>query len=420
MGRADGEAVFVPGTILGEKVKVLIVKALKNYAYGKVTEITESSPHRTEPKCTYYKKCGGCVLQHMDYAAQLEFKRIKVQDALNRIGHSNIEVQQTVPSPDIYRYRNKAQLPITADGIGFYALRSHKVIDIDDCIIQSAATPHIINAVRLFMDKHNIPPYDEERHSGVLRGIFIRNGANTGEIMVCIVTRTKDLPFEKDLINALKAINGVASVYHNINSEKTNVQMGKANRLLWGSDTIRETLTGIDFHISPLSFFQINTKQTEQLYEKTAEFAGADNPETVFDLYCGTGTISSIVAKSVKKVIGVECVPSAVENARANAQNNGIKNTEFYLGNAEELLPELAEKYSPDGVILDPPRKGCAPSLTATLNRVQPKRIVYVSCDPSTLARDIKALEGYTIEQALPFDMFPHTKHIETIVSLTR
>ncbi len=418
VGRAEDEAIFVPSAILGEKIKVLIVKALKNYAYGKIIEIIEPSPHRIEPKCEYYKNCGGCVLQHMDYSAQLEFKRIRVQDALKRIGDSKINVQPTIPSPDIYRYRNKAQLPVSADGIGFYALRSHKVIDIEDCLIQNETTSRIIQTVKDYMKEYAIPPYDEEKHSGVIRGVFVRSGTNTGEVMVCIITRTKDLPYEKELVEKLKNIENIKSIYHNINSEKTNVHMGKKNRLLWGSETIKETLCGIDFNISPLSFFQVNTKQTERLYEKAAEFAKEGNPNTVFDLYCGTGTISSIVAKSVKQVIGVECVPSAVENAKENAVKNGITNTEFHLGNAEELLPELTQKYSPDVVILDPPRKGCAPSLTDTLNKVKPKRIVYVSCDPSTLARDVKALKGYTIEQAIPFDMFPHTKHVETIVSL--
>lgn len=418
VGRADGEAVFVPGSILGEKLNVIIVKALKNYAYGKIIQIIEPSPHRVEPQCTYYKSCGGCVLQHMDYEAQLEFKRIRVQDALKRVGGSEVEVQSTVPSPDIYRYRNKAQLPVTADGIGFYAVRSHNVIDIDDCLIQNEASAQVIKAVRDYMDTHNIPPYDEEKHSGVVRGIFIRNGANTKEIMVCIITRTKDLPFEKELTESLKNIKNIKSIYHNINSEKTNVQMGKTNRLLWGSETIRETLCGIEFQISPLSFFQVNTKQTERLYAKAAEFAKAGNPQTVFDLYCGTGTISSIVAQSVKQVVGVECVPSAVENAKNNAKKNGISNAEFYLGNAEDLLPELTEKYSPDTVILDPPRKGCDKTLIDTLNKVKPNHIVYVSCDPSTLARDIKLLEGYTIQQAIPFDMFPHTKHVECCVLL--
>ncbi len=418
VGRADREAIFVPFAILGEKLKVLIVKALKNYAYGKILQIITPSPHRIEPKCGYYKKCGGCVLQHMDYEAQLEFKRIRVQDALNRIGHSNIEVQKTVPSPDIYRYRNKAQLPVTADGTGFYALRSHRVIDIDDCLIQNEKTAQIIKTTKDYMSEYAIPPYDEEKHSGVIRGVFIRSGTNTGEVMVCIITRTKDLPYEKELTEKLKNIEGIKSIYHNINSERTNVQMGKKNRLLCGSETITETLCGIDFNISPLSFFQVNTKQTERLYAKAAEFAKEGNPETVFDLYCGTGTISSIVAGSVKQVVGVECVPSAVENAKKNVAKNGITNADFYLGNAEDVLPDLTQKYSPDTVILDPPRKGCDPTLIATLNRVKPKRIVYVSCDPSTLARDIKALEGYTIKEAIPFDMFPHTKHIETVVRL--
>jgi len=420
VGRADGEAVFVPNAIIGERVKVLIVKALKSYAYGKIVEIINPSPHRTEPECPYYKRCGGCVLQHMDYEAQLEFKRIRVQDAIRRVGGCNVEVQPTMPSPDIYRYRNKAQLPVTADGIGFYAVRSHNVIDIDDCLIQNEASAQIIKVVRDYMSEHNVPPYDEEKHSGVIRGIFIRNGTNTGEVMVCIVTRTKDLPFEKELTEALKEIENIKSIYHNINSEKTNVQMGKTNRLLWGSETIRETLCGIEFHISPLSFFQVNTKQTERLYAKAAEFAKAGNPQTVFDLYCGTGTISSIVAENVKQVVGVECVPSAVENAKRNAEKNGINNAEFYLGNAEDLLPQLTEKYSPDTVILDPPRKGCDKTLIDTLNKVKPKHIVYVSCDPSTLARDTRLLEGYTIEQIVPFDMFPHTKHIETVCLLKR
>ncbi|MDD4689938.1 MAG: 23S rRNA (uracil(1939)-C(5))-methyltransferase RlmD [Eubacteriales bacterium] len=420
VGRADGEAVFVPSAIMGEKLKVLIVKPLKHYAYGKIIEIITPSAHRVEPECIYYKKCGGCVLQHMDYSAQLEFKRIRVQDALKRLGGCDTSVEPVTPSPDIFRYRNKAQLPVSDAGIGFYEMRSHNVIDINDCLIQNEVTAKIIKVVRDYMDKYNIPAYNEEKHNGIIRGIFIRNGSNTGEIMTCIITRTKDLPYKEELVESLSKIENMTSIFHNINREKTNVQMGKTNYLLWGSETIKETLCGVEFHISPLSFFQINTKQTEQLYAKAAEFAKVDNPQTVFDLYCGTGTISLITAQNVKKVVGVEIVPSAVENAKKNAERNGIDNVEFFLGKSEALLPQLAKDFSPDTVILDPPRKGCDINLIDSLNKVKPNHIVYVSCDPSTLARDIKNLQGYQVEKVVPFDMFPHTKHVECVVLMSR
>lgn len=420
VGRAEGEAVFVPGTILGERVKVLIVKALKNYAYGKAIDIITPSPHRIQPQCQYYKNCGGCTIQHMDYDAQLEFKQIKVRDAIWRVGGCNTEVRPVVPSPDIFRYRNKALIPVTADGIGFYAIRSHKTADIDDCLIQNETTAAIIKTIREYMVRFKVPAYEEEKHSGTIRGIFIRNAVNTGQIMVCIITRTKDLPYEEELIAALSSIKNVKSIFHSINCERTNVMMGKTNRLLWGSETISENLCGIEFQISPLSFFQVNTGQTQQLYAKAAEFAVKDNPDTVFDLYCGTGTISLVTAQCAKRVIGVECVPSAIENAKENARRNGIKNADFHLGKAEDLLPELVKEYPPDAVILDPPRKGCDISLINTLNRIKPKTIVYVSCDPSTLARDIKRLEGYSVIDIVPFDMFPHTKHVETVVLLKK
>ncbi len=420
VGRANGQAVFVPGTIIGEKVKVIIVKALKNYAYGKPIEIITPSHHRTNPKCPYYKKCGGCELQHMDYEAQLEFKRIKVQDALKRVGGCDADVQPVVPSPETIEYRNKAQLPVTADGIGFYAVRSHSVINIDNCLIQNQVSAQIIKTVRDYMDKFKIPPYDEEKHCGVIRGIFIRNAVNTGEIMTCIVTRTNDLPHESDLIASLSQIKNMKSVFQNVNSDKTNVMMGKNNRLLWGNATITETLCGIEFQISPLSFFQVNTHQTQQLYSKVAQFAKLDNPQTVFDLYCGTGTISLITAKEVKQVIGVECVHSAVENAKENAIKNGIDNAQFFLGKSEDILPQLIKTHSPDTIILDPPRKGCDKSLIDTLNNIKPQKIIYVSCNPSTLARDIKNLKGYVAKEILPFDMFPHTKHVECVVWMSR
>lgn len=420
VGRVDGLAVFVPGAIAGEKVRVRIVKVQKSYAFGKLMEVITPSPSRVEPTCAHFGKCGGCALWHMDYAAELDFKQKKVQDALKRIGNVEIEVEKTVPSPQMTEYRNKSQFPVSAEGIGFFAPRSHKVIDIESCMIQNRLTDQVTKIVRDFMREYKISPYNEETKKGDIRHIFTRTAKNTGQVMVCIVTKNNVMSKADILVERLKDIDGITSIVQNINKKDTNVILGDKNILLWGEERITETLNGLKFTISPHSFFQINTLQTEQLYAKAIELANLTGQETVYDLYCGIGTISLSVAGKAKKVIGVEIVPEAVKDAIENAKANNIDNAEFYVGKAEEVVPKLIQKEKADVVILDPPRKGCDQALIETILEIKPKKVVYISCNPATLARDLALLQGYEVKKAIPFDMFPKTPHVECVVLMSR
>ncbi len=429
VSKIDNFTVFIPGALENEKVKIKIVKINKNFGFGKLMEVLEPSPDRAEPECAIYKRCGGCQLQHLSYGAQLKFKKNRVEDCLRRIGKlEGFILHDTIGMDNPYRYRNKVQIPVgSRDGkaaIGFYAQRSHDIIDMDSCLIQNETADRVIGLVRGWVDRHNIEAYDEQRSSGTLRNIMVREGFRTGEVMVVLVTRTKQLPHKEELVEALKeGIPGLKSVIQNINPKQTNVILTDECVTLWGSDTISDYIGEFRFNISPLSFFQVNPVQTEVLYSKALEYAGLTGNETVFDAYCGTGTITLFLSKKAKKVYGVEIVPQAIENARINAEQNGVKNAEFIVGEAEKVIPDLIKQgVKADVVVVDPPRKGCGIELLEAIAGIAPKRIVYVSCDPGTLARDLGILKelGYETKEVQPVDMFPMTGHVETCVLLVR
>ena len=427
--RIDGFTVFVNGMLPGEKGKILIVKVKKSFGYGKLTELTEPSPERTVPPCPYYKTCGGCSIQHMSYKAQLEFKRNKVRDCVERIGGIfGAEYPETIGMDEPWRYRNKAQYPVGKDRdgktvIGFYAPRSHRITDIDGCMLQMDGSEKIIEITRKYIEKYNVPVYDETAHSGLLRHVITRTSRSTGEMMVTFVINGKNLPHSVELIEELRKTGYVASVALNINREKTNAILGDKSLTLWGKDTIRDEIGGVKFDISSLSFYQVNPVQTEKLYGLAIDAAGLTGRETVIDVYCGIGTISLLAAKKAKTVHGIEIVERAVEDAKANAVINGIENASFEAGKAEDILPKMyAEGTRADVIFVDPPRKGLEPSVIEAVCGMEPDRIVYVSCDPATLARDLKmfAQKGYGTGKINTVDMFCQTGHVETVVLLSK
>lgn len=428
IGRIDGFTVFVEGALPGETIRVLIVKVKKSYAYGKLLEILEASEERREPLCPVAKHCGGCQLQHLSYKAELLYKTKEVREDLERIaGIKDVTVQPVLGMADPWRYRNKAQFPVGQgkDGcaIGFYAKRSHRIVDTQRCFLQNACNDEIIGIVRQFLNEFQIPLYDEKTHKGLVRHILTRIGRKSGEIMVCIVINGKKLPNSDSLVEHLQKVEGVVSVMLNINKEKTNVVLGNKSVTLWGKDAIVDSIDGIEFEISPLSFYQVNPQQTEVLYRKAVTFADLKGDETVLDLYCGIGTISLFFARKAKRVFGVEIVPEAIADAKKNAERNGITNVEFAIGAAEEVVPRLyGEKgIAADVVVVDPPRKGCDEKLLETILQISPKKVVYVSCNPATLARDLKVLKdgGYEVKLVQPVDQFPHSVHVETVVLLS-
>ncbi len=432
VGRIDGIAVFVPGSASGDKLLVKIIKTAKTYAVGKIEEILEKSPYRTQSPCSLSEKCGGCTLLHVNYPHQLEIKRQHVLDCLKRIGGFNdLDVEETIASASVVRYRNKMVFPIGEEnGLavgGFYAQKSHRIIKTCDCLLGEDLASRALKKTIDFLNEYKIVPYNEETHKGFVRRLMIRTAKNTGEAMAVISVNGDSLPNSESLIKALLDIENekyrFVSIILNINKEKNNLVLGNKNITLYGKDTICDSLLGIKFNISPNSFFQVNPMQTEKLYEKAIEFADIKNSDTVLDLYCGAGTITLSCAKHSKKVIGVEIVPQAIENARQNAKQNGIKNAEFILGDAETVAPQLAEnQIKPDVIIVDPPRKGLEQEAIKAIGKMSPKRLVYVSCNPSTLARDAKEITalGYKIEKVQPVDMFPNTSHIETIILFSR
>lgn len=420
VGRAEGMAVFVPYALMGEVVSVLIVKVMKNFSYGKLLEVITPSQHRIKAECDYFYKCGGCRFWNVEYSQELEYKRQNVEDCLKRIGKINIDVPETLGCQSCKGYRNKGQFPVSTDGIGIYAQNSHRVIDVERCIIQGDENPQVLAAVRQWMTECGIESYNEESHSGCVRHIYTRC-AQSG-VMVCIVTRTETLPYRERLVEILREkVEGLSGVIHNMNEKQTNVVLGRRFRTLWGEDYLIDSIGHCKFKLSPLSFYQVNNAQTKVLYDKVAEFARLTGDEIVWDLYCGIGTIGQYLAKDAKKIVGCEVVPQAIENAKENAKLNGIDNAEYYCGTAEEVAPKLKGER-PDVVILDPPRKGCEESLLKTIAKTEPKRIVYVSCKPSTLARDLRILEdlGYKIQKVQPVDMFPRTQHVESVTLLVK
>ncbi len=478
----DGYTVFIKDAVIGDYVRASIMKANKSYAYAHLEQILQASPHRVEPLCPVARQCGGCQLQAMSYEQELVYKQNKVRADLVRIGGFSEEEIDAVMEPIVgmqdnpggpWRYRNKAQVPVGYSGgaknssgsnrggrkgaarggskggsgrvvAGFYAGHTHSIIPMTDCMLGEEINKEIIDRVLTYMEIHRVPAYDEESGKGLVRHILIRSGKFSGQIMVCLVVNGDSLPYEADLVEFLTGVPGMKSIVLNTNTERTNVILGRKLRTLWGSDEIEDTLHAYDlsedgafvpaeeavtFRISPLSFYQVNPEQTQKLYSLAMNYAGLTGKETVWDLYCGVGTISLFMARRAGKVFGVEIIPEAIENAKANAKRNGIENAEFYVGKAEEVLPAYVEKCKKAGedpgidvICVDPPRKGCDSKCLETILEIQPERVVYVSCDPATLARDLRILAdgGYRLRKVRPVDQFGHTVHVETVVLMSR
>ncbi|MDM0463792.1 23S rRNA (uracil(1939)-C(5))-methyltransferase RlmD [Clostridium perfringens] len=424
--------IFIEGALKGEKVKVRIVKVNKNFAYGKLMEVLEASEERVNPPCAIYKRCGGCKLQHASYKAQLDFKWDRVKDCVSKIGKLDPSiVKYPLGMEEPWRYRNKVQLPIgLINGevkIGFFAPRSHDIIDMESCLIQDEIGDKVVKLTREWIEKFNIRPYNvdgEYDEKGIVRHIMIRRGFTTNEVMVVLVTNGEKLPHKEEFVDLMvKNIPGIKSVIQNINSKKTNVILGLESKTLWGEDTISDYIGDFRFNISPLSFFQVNPTQTEVLYGKALEYANLTGNEEVFDAYCGTGTITLFLSQKAKKVYGVEIIPQAIDNAWINAKENKVENVEFFVGESEVVIPDLINKgVKADVVVVDPPRKGCDKKLLDAITNIDAKKIVYVSCDPSTLGRDLAILEenGYKTLEVQPVDMFPNTAHIENVALLIK
>lgn len=430
IGKAEGYTLFIKDAVVGDKVRAKVIKAKKNYGYARLMEVLEPSPDRVEPRCSCARQCGGCQIQALSYQRQLQFKEEKVRNVLERIGgFEKIPLQPIIGMENPYRYRNKAQFPIGTDRegrpiAGFYAGRTHTIIPQEDCVLGVRENKAILEVILGFMEEFSIPAYREEEGSGLVRHVLIRYGFATKEIMVCVVINGDRLPKAEILAERLSDIAGMTSISINKNKRRTNVILGEEVEVIWGRPFIEDVLDGVRYQISPLSFYQVNPVQTKVLYEKALQYAGLHGTETVWDLYCGIGTISLFLARQAGKVYGVEIVPQAIEDARRNAALNGMENVEFMVGKAEEILPEKYEKegVSADVIVVDPPRKGCDPELLDTMLQIRPKRIVYVSCDPATLARDLKLLcaGGYKLQKVQPVDQFPHSVHVENVCLLLR
>lgn len=477
VGRVDGYALFVKDTVIGDEVRVKITKTNKTYGYARLMEVLVPSPHRVQARCPIARQCGGCNLQELSYDEQLAFKRGVIQKNIRRIGGiADAEVEKVIGMKEPFYYRNKSQFPVGEDKdgnirIGFYAGRTHSIIETPTCYIGAPVNEPIVNAVREFMEENRIKPYNEVKHTGVVRHILIRCGYTTGEIMVCLVINQNKLPHADKLVDKLlgldftsvmgngeiwkkeealcgeqsvcdekvanddsSAKNGntwhIKSIMLNVNTKNTNVILGNECKTLWGNSYIEDYIGDVKYHISPLSFYQVNPVQTRKLYQTALDYAGLTGNEVVWDLYCGIGTISLFLAKQAKKVYGVEIVPQAIEDAKENARLNNIDNAEFFVGKAEEVLPDfyaresehLGRKLTADVIVVDPPRKGCDEALLATMVQMEPEKIVYVSCDSATLARDLKYLcgNGYEIRKCVGCDMFPQGGHVETVVLMSR
>ncbi|MFZ0446731.1 MAG: 23S rRNA (uracil(1939)-C(5))-methyltransferase RlmD [Bacillus sp. (in: firmicutes)] len=427
VAKVEGYPLFVPNGLPGEKAKIKVIKVNKGYGFGRLMEITEDSPYRVEPECPIYKECGGCQLQHMSYEGQLKAKEKQVSDVLQRIGKlENVKVHPVIGMENPWRYRNKAQVPIGENegGLigGFYQQRSHQIIDMKACIIQQEKNDEVVKVVKEICNINGVRAYDEQKHKGELRHIMARYGLKSGEVMVVLVTRTNELTGKKKIIEEIvKRIPGVKSIVQNINSKKTNVIFGDETKVLWGEEVIYDSIGDIKFAISARSFYQVNPEQTKVLYDKALEYADLTGEENVIDAYCGIGTISLFLAKKARKVYGVEIVPEAIEDAKKNAELNGISNVEFAVGEAETVIPEWNENgVVADVLVVDPPRKGCDDKLLQTIINMKPKKVVYVSCNPATLARDLRVLEdgGYQTVEVQPVDMFPQTMHVECVAQL--
>ena len=461
IGKVDGYTLFIKDAVIGDKVSCKIMKAKKNYAYAHLEKVLEKSEFRVEPVCPVARQCGGCQTQSMSYEKELLFKQNKVRNNIVRLGGFDEAFIDAVMEPIIgmdepWRYRNKAQFPIGKDKngrviAGFYAGRTHSIIPVTDCLIGTTENKEILEIIIRHMEKNHVEPYDEATGKGLVRHVLIRKGFTSGEIMVCLVINYKGkqgagssqnklegiefIKNQKDLVEALSKVKGMTSISVSINTEKTNVIMGLEIHTIWGKPVIRDTLCGLEFEISPLSFYQVNPVQCEKLYGQAIKYAGLTGNETVWDLYCGIGTITLSMAKTAGHVYGVEIIPEAIEDAKANAKRNGLANADFYCGKAEEVLPEFYERVSkesadngdkkalnPDVIVVDPPRKGCDSTCLETMLKMAPERIVYVSCDSATLARDLRILVdgGYELKKVRPCDMFSHTVHVETVAFLKK
>lgn len=473
IGKCDGYTLFVKDAVIGDTVEARITKCKKNYGYARVEKVVTPSSFRVEPECRFHRQCGGCQIQAMSYERQLAYKSDKVRNNLMRIGGFPAELLDRIMEPVVgmevpWHYRNKAQFPVGYDKagnlvVGFYAGRTHDIIANTDCALGAPENRVILETVLAYMCENGVSAYRECDGTGLVRHVLIRTGFATGEIMVCLVINGKGLPAEEELVEKLRGLvfedsvtktgklpgteyedgkaeklqikktgcnRHMASISVSVNRERTNVIMGQEIRVLWGKESIRDTISGLEFSISPLSFYQVNPGQTERLYGLALAYAGLTGSETVWDLYCGIGTISLFMARQAKKVYGIEVVPQAIRDARENARINGIENVEFYVGKAEEVLPEFyageetpeEEKRHPDVIVVDPPRKGCDEKCLETMLAMRPERIVYVSCDSATLARDLRVLcdGGYELKRGRVVDQFGHTVHTECVVGMQR
>ena len=446
IGKIDGYTLFIKDAVIGDTVEAKIMKAKKNYGYARLMKILSPSPDRAAPRCAFARKCGGCQIQEMSYECQLAFKEQKVRGNLERIGGFPKELLDRVMEPvygmgEPFGYRNKAQFPFGTDKegnpvAGFYAGRTHDIIPNTDCALGAPENREILEIILEFMKKYQIPSYDETTGKGLIRHTLIRCGFATGEIMVCLVVNGEEIPHADELIRRLVKLPGMTSITLSTNTRRTNVIMGDSFKVLWGQGHITDYIGKIKYQISPLSFYQVNPVQTEKLYSLALEYAALKGGETVWDLYCGIGTISLFLAQNAGKVYGVEILPQAIDDARKNAKINGIENAEFFVGKAEEVLPEWYQKQEvskadsrgdgdrgrADVIVVDPPRKGCDEALLGTIVKMRPEKVVYVSCDPATLARDLKVLcaQGYELRRVRAVDMFPMTVHVETVVLLSK
>lgn len=434
IGKVDGFTLFIKDAIVGDTVETKVMKAKKAYGYGRIMSIVKPSPYRVDPICSVAKQCGGCQIQEMSYEKQLEFKNKKVKNNLQRIGGFAEEMLNQVMEPIVgmkepVAYRNKAQFPFAPNKVGevvtgFYAKGTHSIISNTDCAIGAAVNEEVLKIILAFMKREHVSAYDEETGKGLLRHVLIRYGFVTKEVMACLVINGDEFPKVEVLAEELMTIEGMTSICYSVNKKNTNVIMGDSYQVIAGQGFITDYIGDVKYQISPLSFYQVNPVQTKELYGKALEYAGLHGTEIVWDLYCGIGTISLFLAQKAKKVYGVEIIPQAIDDARNNAVINDMENVEFFVGKAEEVLPrEYAEnKVYADVIVVDPPRKGCEESLLATMVEMSPKRIVYVSCDSATLARDLKYLcgEGYEVEKVTAVDMFPHTVHTEVVCCLKR
>ena len=424
IARIDGQVVFVHGAIRGETCDVLVMKVLKNAAFGKIAALVEPSPARRTPDCPYYGRCGGCNFRHMSYDEELWAKRARVQDALTRIGGAEVTVEEILGAEQPLHYRNKSIYPISPAGeVGFYRARSHQVVDVEHCLIQKPEADALAQAVRDYIARFRVEPYNEATDRGLLRHLYVRTSCR-GESLACLLVNGSRLPHEQELVDMLRAAApGVCGVVLGENTRRGNAILGDRYRTLWGRDYLTDTLCGLELRLSVPSFYQVNHDQAQRLYEKALEYAGLTGRELAVDLYCGAGTITQVLARRARHVIGGEIVPEAIRDAEDSARRNGVENVEFLCGDASRLAAELRQRgLRPDVICVDPPRKGLAPDVVEAAASMEPERIVYVSCDPATLARDAARFAplGYRPVRACAVDLFPGTAHIETVCLLSK